>query len=359
MNFLNRGAFGFGTPLPSSRAAGVEHAGAYDCIRLVAAAMVLFSHCYPLTGNDEDELLLLLSGGQHAFGEVAVNLFFAMSGYLVAQSWDRDPDFRRFLLRRSLRIVPGLAAVVLVCVLVIGPIFTSLDTASYFAAPRTWLHLTKMTALTSFHSLPGVFDNVPFPSVVNGSLWSLRLEVACYFGLAMVGLWVWRRAVWVSVAAIALLALMHFLASMPKAGLSAQGLTQIEDYLANTIIFLLGIVVARIGLPTRPLLLGLPALAVTLVLLSWPGMKVPFALALGLAAIGCGAGLRCSVKTFGDWSYGLYLWAFPVQQMTISLWPGLTPFGLFVRSLPVALLLAALSWHLIESRALAFKPKRV
>ena len=336
----------------------MKHDGAYDCIRLLAAAMVLLSHSYVLAGDAGAEPLVRLTGGAHDLGEIAVNLFFAMSGYLVALSWQRDPDFRRFLLRRALRIVPGLAAVALGSVLVVGPIFTSLDLASYFAAPRTWLYLTKITAMPALHGLPGVFDATPYPSVVNGSLWSLRLEVLCYLGLSLLGLLAWKRATPLVVAAIALLLAADFAASLPRFGLPVQVLSQAQTYLFDAMIFLLGILAARIGLPTRPLRLGLPALAATLALMWWPEARAPFAIALGLAAIGCGAGLRCSVKSFGDWSYGLYLWAFPVQQMTISLWPGLTPLGLFARALPATLLLAALSWHLIESRALAFKPRR-
>jgi peptidoglycan/LPS O-acetylase OafA/YrhL len=337
----------------------VKHDGAYDCIRLLAAAMVLLSHSYILAGDANAEPLARLTGGAHDLGEIAVNLFFAMSGYLVALSWQRDPDFRRFLLRRALRIVPGLAAVVLGSALAIGPIFTSLDLASYFAAPRTWLYLTKITAMPALHALPGVFDGAPYPAVVNGSLWSLRLEVLCYFGLALLGLLAWKRATPLLAAAIMLLAAADQAAALPSFGLWPQMQPFAQAYLINAMIFLIGILVARLGLPARPLLLGLPAAAATLALMWRPEARAPFAVALALAAIGCGAGLRCSVKSFGDWSYGLYLWAFPVQQMTVTLWPGLSPLGLFARALPATLLLAALSWHLIEKRMLAYKPKRV
>jgi peptidoglycan/LPS O-acetylase OafA/YrhL len=335
----------------------VKHAGAYDCIRLLAAAMVLLSHSYVLAGDPGGEPLARLTGGAHDLGEIAVNLFFAMSGYLVAQSWQRDPDFRRFLLRRTLRIAPGLAAVVLGCALVVGPIFSTLDTTAYFAAPRTWLYLTKITAMPALQGLPGVFDATPYPGVVNGSLWSLRLEVLCYVGLALLGALAWKRATKLVVIAMAAVAAADLALSRAGLGLSAAAQGQAAAYLLNSLIFLLGILVARIGLPERPLRLGGPALIAAIALLWWRAASIPFAIALGLAAIGCGAGLRCSVHRQGDWSYGLYLWAFPVQQMAMSLWPGLAPLGLFARALPATLLLAALSWHLIERRALGFKPR--
>src|SRR5215471_20356392 len=97
----------------------MKHDNAFDALRLLAALLVIFGHAFRLTG----EAGLTFAGAGVA--TTGVKIFFVISGYLVAQSWLRDPDPRRFLQRRVLRIVPGLAAVVLITTFVLGPALTS------------------------------------------------------------------------------------------------------------------------------------------------------------------------------------------------------------------------------------------
>ena len=156
----------------------------FDVLRLLAASLVLFSHSYALTDNAEP--FAEISGW--TFGEVGVVMFFAMSGFLIAKSWSDRPQLVPFAVKRALRILPALVVAVSVTVFVIGPLFTTLPLSSYFSDPVTWLYLVRCSLLiTFFGTLPGVFEDNPYPDAVNGSLWTLPVEACCYAMAAMLG----------------------------------------------------------------------------------------------------------------------------------------------------------------------------
>lgn len=155
---------------------------AFDFIRVMAALAVLYSHSFVLYGQPEP----LLAPGK-ALGSVAVAVFFSLSGFLICQSWQRDPSLRRFALRRALRIFPGLLVVVLLTVLLLGPLVASIPPAQYFSDPSPWLHLVKSAFAMGSPRIKGVFETNPFPYAVNGSLWTLRYEILMYMVLAGTG----------------------------------------------------------------------------------------------------------------------------------------------------------------------------
>ena len=105
---------------------------AFDFIRVVAALAVLYSHSFPLFGLPEP------SHAGQTLGSLAVAIFFAVSGFLVCQSWLRDPDVYRFTLRRALRIMPGLIVAVAFTAFVAGALDTRLPLSEYFTARGTW-----------------------------------------------------------------------------------------------------------------------------------------------------------------------------------------------------------------------------
>ena len=153
----------------------------FDALRLLAALTVVVAHAWPLTGVSPSPML----GGIKVF-HLAVFVFFAISGYLITTSWQRAPRVRRFLAARVLRIFPALILVVVLTVLVIGPVATTLPLGEYFTSPQTWGYLVTVT-LAAAYQLPGVFDQNPL-DVVNGSLWTLGPEFACYLLVLTIGL---------------------------------------------------------------------------------------------------------------------------------------------------------------------------
>lgn len=145
----------------------------FDALRLLAATVVVYGHAFPLTKTAQVVIL------GNSVESLAVKVFFVISGYLISESWLRDPQINRFLIRRALRIFPALIVVVLLSVLVLGPLATTLSIAGYFGNISVLMYL-KNIFLYPVYYLPGVFQSNPYPIAVNGSLWSLPVEFSMY-----------------------------------------------------------------------------------------------------------------------------------------------------------------------------------
>ena len=338
--------------MPSSR-------GAFDCGRLLAAAAVLFGHCYALTRLDSEEPLIRLSGGNAGFGEVAVYAFFAISGYLITQSFLRDPSLPRFIERRLRRIGPALVLVICGSVLIVGPLVTTLPLRDYFARPEAWSYLAKILIYPAQYGLPGVFESNPFPAVVNGSLWTLRLEFALYLAIAALG-WggLLRRRVTaplaVSCAAMSALLMWGPLQWAPFHG--APFFHQFLVLFLNATPFFVGAVLAQSDVDSgKTGLLALVLAGIALAFVFPSVFKIVLIVTLPVAVVLLGVHGRCGLGRFGDCSYGLYLWGFPVQQTVIHFAPGISPLGLFAIAGCATLICALLSWHFVEKAALRRK----
>ena len=164
--------------------AAPRHDNNADFVRFIAAAAVVVSHAYPLAARNADEPLVRLSGGQTTLGTLAVTTFFALSGYLITQSWLRRRDLGAFAAARALRILPGLAVVVALTVFVYGPLLTTLPVLRYFVKYETVRYLGAVALWHMPFTLPGVLEDVPFTARGNGSLWTLWYEVVCYAAIA-------------------------------------------------------------------------------------------------------------------------------------------------------------------------------
>lgn len=164
----------------------------FAAIRLLAALVVVFGHSFPLTGSEGPGYL-----GSPA-STLAVKIFFVISGYMISESWLRDPHIGRYLRRRALRIFPALFVLCLFSVLVVGPALTSADLATYLSHHGTWNYLTNI-ALYPNYSLPGVFEGNIYPSAVNGSLWTLPIEFSMYLLLPVLLLLPFQRiTIWMA-----------------------------------------------------------------------------------------------------------------------------------------------------------------
>jgi len=154
-----------------------------DALRLFAAMLVLVGHSYIFMGVTDPIFLAAVP-----LGPLGVSIFFVISGYLVSESWDRDPDAVRFLARRALRIVPGLAVCIFLTAFLLGPALTTLPLSAYFKHPTVWDYLYNIGLYISY-SLPGVFEKNRIAHSVNGSLWSLPVEFLLYLVVALVGIY--------------------------------------------------------------------------------------------------------------------------------------------------------------------------
>ena len=333
--------------------------GAFDCLRLFAAISVLFSHSYALVGQDANEPLIRLTNGGTAIREIAVYAFFAISGYLVTQSWMRDPSVTRFMARRVLRIVPALALVIVASFAIFGPLATTLTLSDYFLSRQAWTYLSKILIYPTQYELPGAFEDNPFPSVVNGSLWTLRLEFALYIAVAFFGYFGFLRWRWVNVALAVTCLIMGGLLTQTGLLNSVPFPHQSIALFLNSAPFFVGAVLAQSNLDSKLMQGGTAMLALsTVLLILTPEFKSLLILALPLAVILIARYGKCDLTRFGDYSYGIYLFAFPVQQSVIHFIPSIQPIQLSIVAGIATFIFAFLSWHLIEKPALALKPRR-
>ena len=336
----------------------MKHDNAFDTLRLVAALIVIFGHAFRLTGE------VGLSFAGTTIATLGVKIFFVVSGYLVAQSWLRDPHPKRFLQRRLLRIVPGLALVVALTVFVLGPAVTNLPILGYLSDQRTWLYLANLVFYPA-DELPGAFAANIAPHEVNGSLWSLPPELSMYLllpVLAVVSLAL-SGAYRLFVVAACLVTLCALLVVLPEPEIRAWTVygTRVWAWFAVAPFFLFGACYAFCGWDrylNRAVAAGLlallavmPAMAVVTELLLI--VALPYAvLAFGTATAPFGGALTRG----GDYSYGLYLYAFPIQQALVAAGVPGGALGNFALAALLAGGCAILSWHLIERPALRAKP---
>lgn len=336
----------------------------FNLIRILAALAVLVSHSFAVSlGFDEAEpgrVSLQLTPG-----DVAVDVFFVISGFLVTGSLLARASVREFVWARVLRIYPALLTMVVVVVFVLGPLMSTISAGSYFASPLTWIFLVKnSTAFISIGKfLPGVFEDLPYPSEVNASLWTLFYEVSMYEWLLafwLVGGGLARRfgtprgklffGLINGACIVAMLAYLGVRLHHPG----------FHPFLRLFYFFFTG---AALYAHRGRVPLSWPAcLAVLVAMLLATSSATAFFVVytIGLpyvvlfVAHAPGGALR-RYNRLGDYSYGIYIFAYPIQQTLVSFNPGLQPLALIVASLGVTLPLAVISWHLIERPALSLR----
>jgi peptidoglycan/LPS O-acetylase OafA/YrhL len=280
-----------------------------------------------------------------------------MSGYLVAESWYHDPHVMRFALRRLLRIWPALVVAAVVIALA-GAAVTSLPLHDYFGA-ATRRFVTANADFRNVYELPGVFVTSP-PNVnlsaVNGSWWTIPVEAHCYVYLGVMGLIGLRRR-WVSVIAF-LLVLLMYIKTLPGHS-RADAFDNISYYYIG--FFMTGVCARQFSVALRRAWIAVACVGVACVIAAivfhqyrlgeWAVMS-PLTLLLGARSTPV---LRSAAR-FGDLSYGIYLYAYFVQQLSVRVWPAVPSYLATVAvAVAATTLVAWCSWHLVEAPALRLK----
>lgn len=331
--------------------ATASHDNNFNLIRMLAATGVLVSHAYPIAlGPGAAEPLQGLLGGI-SLGSVCVYVFFAISGYFIAQSFARSRTHRRFVEARLLRLFPALAVVLVVTIVVAGAFYTTASPSEFWVGAATYL-LRNVTLFFLQYPLPGVLEGNPYGPVLNGSLWTLQYEVLCYAGVFAAGVAGLLRRGPMLAGLLVAAAVVH--AAAPMVDLHPRLKLLIE--LGFPFAVGVGLFVWRDRVPLSGVL------AATLLLLAGllrptPLFATAFVVALSYASfwIGClRSPMLQAYNRLGDYSYGMYIYAFPIQQLAAH--HGATsPLLNIAVALPLTLVCAVLSWVLVEKRALALK----
>ena len=324
----------------------------FDFLRFLAALLVVTSHSFWLYGGPYPELALF---GDTAIGTLAIYMFFVISGYLISASWQHSRGTLDFAAKRVIRVFPALIVAIMLTILLIGPLATTLPLAEYFSAGRTWQYLSNLLLWIQF-DLPGVFSANPFPTTVNGSIWTLPFVM--FMDITLVGLGLtgqFNRTV--ILTGFVSLALVHLIL-LPQLGIRSHSLLNLfclaMFFYAGVVLYLFRQYVPltwKIALPLLALMVTSAGTAL------WPlmlGVGVPY---LVIYAAHLDIPRLPRFGKYGDFSYGIYVFSFPLQQL-MMLWigPSKMSLGAFMAlSYAGSIAIGVVSWHFLEKPALRLK----
>ena len=335
----------------------------FDFLRLLFASFVVITHSYALSGLKGCDWLCEITSGQVVFSYIGVSGFFIISGFLIFRSIERTKSLVDYYRNRFLRLYPALFTVLLLTVL-LAPFVYDGSIGSYLknGSARTYI-LNNLSLYGAQGAITGVFENNPYKNTINGSLWTIPYEFTLY---VLVSFFFFIRThttftKWLLLSLFTALLVGDVFISDQIAGhrlllLNSRSLltlstffvagallaaTKIEDFIWGDQIFILAALL----------------LIVTLIFNFFETARY-----ITLPILVIGFGLRSSPilnsigEKLGDLSYGVYIYAFPVQQ-TLEYYFKFNYWQLMLSSLIISYVLAYASWHLIETRALKLKKR--
>lgn len=322
-------------------------------MRFIASIMVILSHSFVIsTGTEVDEWFVKLSNEQVTMGGFAVAIFFLCGGYLIAMSAEKNQTAGKFFSARVLRLFPPLIFATFFTIILCG-FFSEFGQILYYLSPTTWVYMYNCFFYRVYY-LPGVFTGNPYGAVVNGSLWTLPVEFICYIlcFVAMKMKLTKKKTYPFTVPLV--------LAGTFGVWFLGHGIPAIREVIRPVLLFYIGMgywiyrehiqftmrnfVIAiaaffglmAVGQGTLAMLLAFPYIMMTI----WFGMK------------------QCSPKLgkLGNYSYGIYLWGFPVQQAIVYMNDGypMEPMLNAVIAIPISIVLGAITYLISEKWFMSF-----
>lgn len=339
----------------------------FDYLRIILACGVILIHSTAVVHAITHHVVSTATDAAHSYPPfrqpilwMIVPSFFALSGFLVAGSLMRSKTVLEFIMLRGLRIVPALCVETILAAFILGPLVTEFPLRAYFTNSEFFSYPLNIIGDIHYY-LPGVFLNNPWPATVNAQLWTIPAELLCYLTFLLAGIFGLasnKRAMLVltAVAVFGLLLLMLLRVHMPTNWSDGSGNVSKETLV---LAFLAGVTIYsyRDYIPLNFPLFCISAIAGYAFL--WNG-NLQYLATIPIAYLTVYLGLTNFPKTVinatGDYSYGVYLYGFPVQQTISYAFPHYRIAWLnFSVSLAISLLFAAASWHFIDSRVLAHR----
>lgn len=330
----------------------------FDYLRITLSTLVICMHS-ALTSYGIGADIALWESPLRPFLRMIVPAFFALSGFLVAGSLLRCKTLVMFAGLRVIRIFPALVVEVILSAFLIGPLLTAVPMWQYFTDPTFFRYLLNM--LGDIHYiLPGVFTDNPFPDTVNAQLWTVPWELYCYITLIILGLIGLKRHRFLAPTAVAGLELFHMFGRLYKNHWQYVEITGALPTVLLLCSFLAGLSL-YLYRDWVPFSRRFGALAfVLLIPMLW---FIPFGdyiavplLAYAVCVLGLCDPIRVRVIKGADYSYGMYLYGFVIQQTMVHVMPFTRVWWVNILvAVPFAAAFAAMSWHLVEKPFLANK----
>ncbi len=334
------------------------HDNNFNFIRLVLTILVLLSHAPELIDGDRHRELLTNIFHTLSFGELAVNGFFLLSGYLILQSWQRKPQFTSFLKKRILRIYPGFIVASLVSIFIVTPL--AIQPLDFWRPTDLFVHLKGLVLLNTPSAPANVFQGYPYPKV-NSSMWTIVHEFRCYMLVAILGVigGLNRSTTWLVMSAgVFVVHNLPLATCFPQ--LSEEFAHHLSDLIRLLTFFCAGgcfyLLRDRIHYNQKYALLALVVVIVSLFSPSLLQLTLP---TLGGYVFFWFAFLKIpSLKPFGstsDVSYGIYLYGWPTEKLLIWYLPSASPWVIFICAVCITYVCGFISWHLVEKPCLQLR----
>ena len=347
----------------------------FDFVRLILAVSVIFCHCFAIFYGYEKflhtEPFMVWSNQQISIGSVAVDLFFIISGFLIVKSFENSENTIEYFKKRILRIYPGFTVAFLFSIFLIG-FFGSGMVYNLQGYHNYFSNLYKKQELVHLITLQGpyqrmFFKDAPEPGV-NDSLWTIQFEFICYL---LVPLWAGLnlfRNKWFFMGAFMMAFIVYYLQLkgfiLPYKNSTnlfvgnAYNLPRfIMYFLSGALFYVYKNVIIRSNL--------LAIAAVFSLVLSFIWLKhidqiLPLAGGYLIFYIVFNPAIKTgNFAKYGDLSYGIYLYGWPVQAAVMYfLKDSINPYSFFLIAVAIAAILAFLSWHIIEKPFLKLKEKK-
>lgn len=324
----------------------------FDYLRILLALAVFFWHSILTTYGSDHQFIK--NPWFFSFVVWVLPSFFALSGFLVAGSLQRCKTIAGFLYLRVIRIFPALIIEITLSALILGPVLTELPIGSYFKDPQLRLYFFNCIGYIHYH-LPGVFAYVPDAGIVNAQLWTIPFELKCYIVIAVLAVAGVSYNRWLLLVAVLTIYGFHAFTSLDHLDVHL-GLDRGNDLVVAFLFGVLfyyfrGLVPHNAALAAFAFVLGA---CLFLVPVGRPFSPLPVAYVI--VYLGLTNPRRLSILETGDYSYGIYLYSFPIQQAVVaSGWVPVNPLLDFAVSVPFVLLFAACSWHFWEKHCLEMR----
>ena len=330
----------------------------YDFLRIFAAFCIIFFHSFALLGKTSAEPLFRLSNGRINFSFIGLSIFFCISGYLIGKSAVKSPSLANYLWKRFLRIQPLLVVTCFVTVFILGPFLTEMSLKSFFLDGHTYSYFRNILPVFGIQfTLPGVFVHQLADKGINGSLWTLIVEERMYLLMTIVFLYRKDKSLYFIIL-IVLLNLFYLINRYFFYGEMLPYFSNIAFFYALLFLNSAGLYLINFRFKNNVGLAIIIAFIGFLVAFVFPGIDFIYFISLPLLINGIAKikGKTNYVGKYGDFTYGTYVFSFPVQQILIK--EGIrNPYLVFLLTLAIVLPLAVLSWNLVEKRFLELRHK--
>lgn len=339
----------------------------FNDIRFILAFSVLFFHSYEMLPIKSTDFFTAAMNGQSSLGGLAVYGFFILSGFFMIQSLNNSNSVLNYFINRVLRILPAFWFPLLLFSLIIIPMISDIN----FRGENSALNFVWKSG--TFHlfgyawEINNAFPNNHLPNNINGSMWTLKHEIACYFMLPIIWYFCYKKRNFLLIFTFLFLVLAILSITsgfsiwhIPVGLAWVLSINEYPSFILFAYYFMSGVLIYlyrdKVIISKRLLILCFVLLIISA---NYGGLKYVFMLTLPYIFVVLGCLIKTTIfSKYGDFSYGMYIYAFPIQQIIISKSEEITVMELIFYSTILTVILSIFSWFFIERPILNFKHKK-